>query len=223
MATVPGRRPVSDPVRTSRSWTLARSAPEPMTPWAEVFWSIRSPPDPVGTRTEPRSRPTAVETPGVAAARAVASEARPAGAETMWSAVTASRSWCAITRSSLVCMKTSVEEKAMASTIGVIAEASRREFVRELAAASEPDAPATRSGRPMTAAQIRAISGPRRPTAIMKNMTTPSAAFAASSPLVEAATPAKSPPPMRAAMPSGVRIQPYGGVPPRTGRAPDQA
>lgn len=93
MATVPGRRPVSDPVLTSRSWTSARSLPEPVIPWAEVLWSVRSPPDPVGTRTELRSSPTAVVTPGVAAARSVASEASGPGAETMWSAVMASRCW----------------------------------------------------------------------------------------------------------------------------------
>ncbi len=46
--------------------------------------------------------------------------------------------------------------------------------------------------------------------ASMKSMTTPSAAFAASSPVVWAAIPAKATPPPSATTPIGVRILPSG-------------
>ncbi len=149
-----------------------------------------------------------MSTPGARAACATAPTGSPAGSVTTWSAVMPARSCLSAARLSLVCMKTRVEAKAMASTIGVIAEARRRALVRELAAASWAAGPAPRSGSPKTPALSRATSGPSSATASMKSMTTPRAAPAASSPAELAETPVRTPPPTRAAMPSVVRIRP---------------
>lgn len=161
-----------------------------------------------GTSTCVSSRLTAASTPGAREARSADPVGSPAGPVTTWSAVMPSRSCSEAISLSLVCMKTSVEAKAIASTIGVIAEANRRALVRELAAASTAEAPPPRSSRPKSAAHSRATSGPSRATASMKSMMTPREALAALSPAEEEATPAKTAPPTRAPSPRTVRMTP---------------
>lgn len=205
-ATVPGRRCAREPERTPRSWTGVGS---PETPWAVADWNQRSAPEPVTARTEVRvtAMPPSVER----------------GSVTTWSASSPASCCWRVARSWLVCRKTRVEEKAMASTIGVIAEASRRAWVRELAAASRPAGPVARSGRPNTAAQARATSGPSRATASMKSMTTPREALAASSPVFPAARRAQTIPPTRAARPRGCGSSRVAGVRRRLRQGPVRA
>ncbi|WP_434101173.1 hypothetical protein [Streptomyces malaysiensis] len=155
-----------------------------------------------------RGSPTDAATPRTEAARAAVPAGSPSGAEITWSATMPARRWRAPAWSSLVCMKTRVEAKAMASTIGVIAEARRRALARLLAEAGWAGAGPARSGRPISHAHRRAMSGPSRATASMNSITTPRAALAASSPEAEAATPVMTMPPARAATPSTVRMTP---------------
>ncbi len=110
----------------------------------------------------------------------------------------------------VLCMNSSVPQKAVTIAIGVIADASRRALARVLSAASEPAGPAppARSGRPSTVAARRATSGPSSATAISRHITTPSARLAASVPLCPAATPASTTPPTRVSSPRPVRTAP---------------
>ncbi|MEC4015357.1 hypothetical protein [Streptomyces sp. H27-D2] len=106
-------------------------------------------------------------------------------------------------------MKTKVPQKAMTSTIGVIAEASLRELARVLVAASTPGAPPPAcSGSPKTVAASQATSGPNRATATMKSITTPSAKLAASAPVAWAASDAITIPPTSATVPNAIRTIP---------------
>lgn len=214
MATVPGRTAAREPCRTSRSRTWARADGGPPNAWAPTGSCRRSGPDPTCTRSPVRVTGTTAVAPGTSVR---------VGAVTTWSASRPACCWSRVARSSLVCRKTRVEEKATASTMGVIAEASLRAFVRELAAARPAAGPAARSGSPKRKAHSRAISGPSRATASMNSMTTPSAAFAESSPDEAAARPEQAIPPPRAARPRGCGSSPAGPVPRQRRRGPDRA
>src|SRR4051794_40399213 len=111
--------------------------------------------------------PIAAATPGVCRASfTAASGTPPFGALITRSASWRSRAWLAVSVAWVVPENSRVQAIATLSTIGVIAEATRRGAVRVAAVARNPltgDILATR--RPGTIAATRATSGPRHAAA----------------------------------------------------------